>query len=193
MARIGLRMMPPFPSSPLKFRKAGFPHYGFKAGISDGACPSTASSSRRAVCVRPSWTSLPVIALSSFRVEGRGALIHPRSSGVAAFPQGSSLRSELFCLGPSSLTRPHAPHSPAHPAFADTAYTRCPRCASELQCLGDQRVDPCFHWPFGIDMSPSETPGFSSTACTQFFVDDAGLRPLGKVSAPPTPFTLRFP
>ena len=39
MARIGLRMMPPFPSSPLSFRTAGFPQYGWKAGISDGACP----------------------------------------------------------------------------------------------------------------------------------------------------------
>ena len=111
---------------------------------------------------------------------------------MTALPQGSSLRSGLCCPGPSSLNRPHAPHSPAHPAFTDTAYTRCPRCASTLQRLGDQRVDPCFHWPFCIDMSPSETPGFSSTACTQFFVDDAGLRLLGIVSAPPTPFTLRF-
>jgi hypothetical protein len=27
-ARIGLRMMPPFPRSPLTFRKASFPRYG---------------------------------------------------------------------------------------------------------------------------------------------------------------------
>ena len=27
---------------------------------------------------------------------------------------------------------------------------------------------PCFRWPFFIDMSPSETPGSSSAACTQF-------------------------
>ena len=33
VARIGLRMMPPFPPLSLKFRKAGFPHYGFKVGI----------------------------------------------------------------------------------------------------------------------------------------------------------------
>ena len=33
MARTGLRMMPTFPSSPLKFRTAGFPQYGFKAGF----------------------------------------------------------------------------------------------------------------------------------------------------------------
>ena len=36
MARTGLRMMPTSPWSPLKFRKAGFPCYGFKAGMSDG-------------------------------------------------------------------------------------------------------------------------------------------------------------
>ena len=35
MARTGLRMMPTFPSPPLKFRTAGFPRYGFKASMSD--------------------------------------------------------------------------------------------------------------------------------------------------------------
>jgi hypothetical protein len=33
----GLRMMPLFPPSSLKFRTAGFPQYGFKADISDDA------------------------------------------------------------------------------------------------------------------------------------------------------------
>ena len=37
MARTGLRMMPTFPSPPLKFRTAGFPQYGFKASMSDRA------------------------------------------------------------------------------------------------------------------------------------------------------------
>jgi hypothetical protein len=37
MARTGLRMMPTSPWSPLKFRTAGFPRYGLKAGISDEA------------------------------------------------------------------------------------------------------------------------------------------------------------
>jgi hypothetical protein len=60
MARIGLRMMPPFPWSSLKFRKAGVTRYGFKAGLSRGAFPPTASSSRRAVCLHPWCTSLPV-------------------------------------------------------------------------------------------------------------------------------------
>src|SRR5215468_312581 len=38
-ARIGLRMMPTFPRSPLSFRTASFPQYGWKAGLSDGAFP----------------------------------------------------------------------------------------------------------------------------------------------------------
>ena len=40
MARTGLRVMPTFPSPPLKFRTAGFPRYGFKAGLSDEAFPA---------------------------------------------------------------------------------------------------------------------------------------------------------
>jgi hypothetical protein len=39
MARSGLRMMPTFPLPSLKFRTAGFPQYGFKAGWSDKAFP----------------------------------------------------------------------------------------------------------------------------------------------------------
>jgi hypothetical protein len=53
MARTRLRMMLTFPSSPLSFRTVGFPQSGWKAGISDGAFPSTTSSSRRAVCNPP--------------------------------------------------------------------------------------------------------------------------------------------
>src|SRR5260370_12999232 len=40
MSRSGLRILPPFPSLSLKFRKAGFPRSGFKASISDRAFPS---------------------------------------------------------------------------------------------------------------------------------------------------------
>jgi hypothetical protein len=48
MALCGLRMMPRFPSPSLKFRTVSFPQSGFKAGISDAACPVTL------VCHRPS-------------------------------------------------------------------------------------------------------------------------------------------
>src|SRR4051812_6423391 len=35
-ARTGLRMMPTFPRSPRSFRTAGFPQYGWKAGLAGG-------------------------------------------------------------------------------------------------------------------------------------------------------------
>src|SRR5215472_12522629 len=43
-ARTGLRMMPTSPRSPLSFRTAGFPQYGWKDGISDGAFPRRRSA-----------------------------------------------------------------------------------------------------------------------------------------------------
>jgi hypothetical protein len=94
MARIGLRMMPPFPWSPLKSRTVSFPQYGFKAGMSDGAFPSSASSSRRPVCVRP---SCPPLAASLPRsVSGDASrLCTSVRAAAAALPQGPSLRSRL--------------------------------------------------------------------------------------------------
>src|SRR5215218_9057893 len=38
-ARTGLRMMPTFPRSPRSFRTAGFPQYGWKAGLPGRAFP----------------------------------------------------------------------------------------------------------------------------------------------------------
>jgi hypothetical protein len=44
--------MPTFPSPPLKFRTAGFPRYGLKAGISDEAFPAYGFAIvLRALCV----------------------------------------------------------------------------------------------------------------------------------------------
>ena len=63
-ARTGLRMMPTFPRSPLSFRTAGFPQYGWKAGFPSGAFPMIGGLSllpacavRRPVCIRPSCAS----------------------------------------------------------------------------------------------------------------------------------------
>ena len=118
MARTGLRMMPTFPSSPLKFRTAGFPRYGFKAGLSKGAFPQAAPTCRAlSVCVLPSCPPLAAFG-SPLCVEERHALRHCHASGRAALPQGSSLRSGLCCSGPSSLIRPHPPHSQAQRDFA---------------------------------------------------------------------------
>jgi hypothetical protein len=38
-ARSGLRMMPTFPRPPRSFRTAGFPQYGWRAGLPSSACP----------------------------------------------------------------------------------------------------------------------------------------------------------
>ena len=130
--------------------------------------PSSASSSRRLVCIRPSCTSLPV---SLYPGSESGTAVRwytTVQAAIAALPQGSSLRSGLCCPGPSSLNRPHAPHLPAHLDFTDTAYTRCLRCASKLQRLGNQRVVPCFRGQLFAGMSSSATPGNSSVARTQF-------------------------
>ena len=56
---------------------------------------------------------------------------------------------------------------------------------------------PCFRWPFFIDMSPSETPGSSSAACTQFlrrcrWPSTCG-KGLGTSHCPPTPILVGSP
>src|SRR4051794_7389060 len=49
-ARTGLRMMPTFPRSPRSFRTAGFPQYGWKAGLSGGAFPDIRGLSLLPAC-----------------------------------------------------------------------------------------------------------------------------------------------
>jgi hypothetical protein len=95
MARIGLRMMPPFPWPSLKSRTVSFPQYGFKAGVSGGACPLTASSSRHAVCVRPSCTSLPIASYPRSKSRDAVRWYTTMQAVLAALPQGPSLRSGL--------------------------------------------------------------------------------------------------
>ncbi len=110
-------MMPTLPPPPLKFRTAGFPQYGFKAGVSDGAFPFGANPSRQPVCLRPSCS--PLAASYTPYCAGHVARLSTTvRADFAALPQGPSLRSELFCLGPSTLIRPHPPHSQAHLDFA---------------------------------------------------------------------------
>jgi hypothetical protein len=91
MARTGLRMMPTFPSSPLKFRTAGFPQYGFKAGLSADAFPRAAPTCRAfSVCILPSCSTL-----SAFR--------SPRCVGVAV-RSGTTIQAAtpLYPRGPRS-------------------------------------------------------------------------------------------
>jgi hypothetical protein len=117
VARPGLRMMPASPPLPLKFRRADFLRYGFKAGMSDGAFPSTTRSSRRAVCFRPLCPALPRLVPGS---ESRDA-VRPSTSVRAECPlcprgprsgPGYSVPVHPHLFGPIRPTRRHNPISP---------------------------------------------------------------------------------
>jgi len=89
------RMMPPFPPLPLKSRTAGFPQYGFKAGMSDSAFPRTTWCSRRMVCLCPSCTPLSEAAYPGSKSETAMRWCTTVQAALAALPQGPSLRSGL--------------------------------------------------------------------------------------------------
>jgi hypothetical protein len=85
----------------------------------------------------------------------------------AALPQGPSLRSGLFCPGPSTLNRPHPPHSQARRVFSAVPIMRNAFAVRER--LGDPRVVPCFRCPLFPDMPSSMPPECSSAACSQMY------------------------
>jgi len=81
-------------------------------------------------------------------------------------PQGSSLRSGLFCPSPSSLNRPHPPHSQARPDFA--ALRLIPSAFAVRERLSDPRAVPSFRCLLFSDMSPSMIPEVPVAAFIQF-------------------------
>ena len=89
-------------------------------------------------------------------------------------PQRSSLGPELFCLGSSSLNRPHPPHSRAHRDFVARRLIR--NAFAMRERLSDPRVVPDFRWLFRLDMPSSMTPGSSIIVAVQFSDVDIGLR-----------------
>jgi hypothetical protein len=110
MARTGLRMMPTFPSPPLKFRTAGFPRYGFKAGLSDEAFPADwfAIALRTLCCHRYSLLCVRDDALLSTSVRADPPLYPrgPRSGPGYVVPVHPHL------VGPIRPTRGHIQTSP---------------------------------------------------------------------------------
>jgi hypothetical protein len=147
-ARTGLRMMPTSPPPSRSFRTVGFPQYGWKAGISDGAFPYDRPV-KPAPGIPGPWCSLrpPFVHLGTN--SGVPALsrasdpsVHRHGGWRYPPPQGLSLRSRFCCPGPSSLTQPHPPHSRAH---RDFTAMRLIRDAFAVQArLGDLRVVPGF-------------------------------------------------
>ncbi len=110
MARTGLRMMPTFPSPPLKFRTASFPRYGFKAGISDKAFPKTWF----AIVLRAHCFHRVLPALCQGRCAGkappceRTRPLYPR--GPRSGP-GYAVPVHHHLVGPIRPTRGHIPTS----------------------------------------------------------------------------------
>jgi hypothetical protein len=135
VARSGLRMMPTFPLSPLSFRTAGFPQYGWKAGISDSAFPEHPSL-KPAPGIRRCTPGLHLPFAHLIVRFGGPVLCRPTTPRCAALEWGSdsapgALAPVRVLLSRSINTyQPHPTHSLAHRDFADFAtYTRCLRCA----------------------------------------------------------------
>jgi len=119
-------MMPTFPSSPLKFRTAGFPQYGFKAGVSAGAFPRVAPTCRAfPVCILPSCS--PLSACHSPLCVGAAV----RSST----PFKRLRRSTPGALAPDRVLLSRSIHTYAAPSapLAGTARFHC--CAAYTPCL----------------------------------------------------------
>ena len=114
-----------------------------------------AYTDRRLVCLRPSCFNVDPPKVGS--VDAITAL--PRG-GILHRPQGSSLRIELCCLEPSSLTRPHPPRSRAHRNF--TARRLICDASAVRERLGHPRAVPGFRCPFRPDMPSPATPGSSN-------------------------------
>jgi hypothetical protein len=130
-------MMPTFPPSPLKFRMAGFPRYGFKAGLSDAAFPLRwfAIALRALHCHRDSLLCVRDGALTDTSVQAVSPL-YPRGprSGL-----GYSVPVHQHLLGPIRPTRRHIPTSPLGGLY------EMPSLCMLFACLGSPRLVLSFH------------------------------------------------
>jgi hypothetical protein len=138
MALIGLRMMPTFPSPPLKFRTASFPRYGFKAGLSDEAFPTHwFAFVLRAL---PAVTVIPCSESGTMRW-----CAPPCERSLPLYPRGPRSGPGYASPGPSSLNRPHPPHSRAQPDFTDWRLIRDAFAVPIRLGLGSPRLVLSFH------------------------------------------------
>jgi hypothetical protein len=156
MARSGLRMMPTFPLPSLKFRTAGFPQYGFKAGWSDKAFPCDATLASNSLPA--SFVLLASLVGSPFCAGGtlcagtppfeRLLPLYPR--GPRSGP-GSSAPVHPRLIGPILPTRRRIPTSPLCGLYQmPSLYT--------LR-LGDLRMVPRFRCPSFLTCRPLRPRG----------------------------------
>jgi hypothetical protein len=132
MARTGLRMMPTFPSPPLKSVRRVFP----------GTAPRPDYQTRpsQQAGLPSSFVLLAAIRYSLLCVRDDALMSTSVRADQTALPQGPTLRSGLCCPGPSSLNRPHPPHSRAHPDFTVSRLIRDAFAVPIGMGLGDPRL-----------------------------------------------------
>ena len=174
-ARSGLRMMPTFPPSSLRCRTAGFPRYGSKAGLSDGAFPAlspvkpapggTPCQLRFASTLRVSRGGLR----TPFRVGASFSVKHHHSTDFVGLPQG--LLAPVRVMLSRSLVSywPHPPYSQAHRSFVALRLI-CDAFAVRER-LGDPRVVPRFRCIVPSQHVALCVPGEAVAAYTQFLRD----------------------
>jgi hypothetical protein len=189
MARTGLRMMPTSPSSPLKFRTAGFPRYGFKAGLSGGAFPHGVHVSRRMVCVHPSCPPL-ANRESPFCAGGVARMSTTVRAAVPLYPRGP--RSGPGCaipvhhhlIGPIRPTRRHSATSPLGGLYALPSLCLSASATREwFRAFTARSFSTC---------RPLRPRGARRGLSPNCGPDDTGLRLFRTSSALPSAPTIRF-
>jgi len=113
MALIGLRMMPTFPSPPLKFRTVGFPQYGFKASMSAGACQGSGE-----VKSAPDIPSTPLCCSPTF-ARVRAANASWALSPTRPTPPRATVQAAMTALPQGSLAPARVLLSPSIVAYYD--------------------------------------------------------------------------
>ena len=171
--------MPTSPRSPLSFRTAGFPQYGWKAGMSDGAFPvrpplKPAPGIRRLPHGLPPsfarlvvWVGVPALCRADDSIARRLGVGLYSAPGVLA-PVRVILSRSFFAY------RPHPPHSQAHRDFVALRLIRDAFAVRER--LGDPRVVPSFRCPFLPGMPPPMSPERSEPCSSSSSNSDIGLR-----------------
>src|SRR6266478_2976361 len=135
VARNGLRMMPTFPPPPLSFRTAGFPQYGWKAGLSGSAFPHVAQV-KQAPGI-PCATRKFASALRALRCPAlRRSVSEQWTRWRTAIRGVDSSTPEVFAPVWVLLSQPINAYSTSSVPLAGTSrsrrlavYTGCPRCA----------------------------------------------------------------
>ena len=105
--------MPTFPRSPLSFRTAGFPQYGWKAGFPSGACldgqrlkPAHPTSSLHPPFVRLVVSTVVPLCVGPSIAHRRGGSLLLRPRGPRSSP-GYSVPNSHCLFGPIRPTRGH--------------------------------------------------------------------------------------